>query len=497
MSAVLWADLEAAGPLLAMIAAPLAMMLLPPRREKGAPDDRYPALALAGCLAAAALLLMGWDRPPGPAFDGSLYIHRFGSAVALLVVGATALTALPSARSAVRAGIDHGEYYMLLLFAAAGMMALPMANDFLTFFLSLEVLSLAVYALVGVRRGDAAGGEGALKYFVNGAFASAVLLFGAALVYGATASVGFGPAAGAPFRPLLLLPGALMILTGLAFKIGAVPFHGWVPDAYEGAPAAVTGFMAAGVKAAAFGALFKLALGALWLENEAHRDMLRDAVRLAALASMIVGNVAAIAQPGLKRMLAYSGIAHTGYLLIGVSVALGRPAPDAGGGEAAAILLYLAAYGVTILGAFGVAAALTRQGGREADRIESLSGLARRRPVLAAALGLFLLSLAGVPPAGGFLAKLLLFRAAIDGGDLVLAIAGILASIVSVAYYLRPIVAMYFQEPADAWDPDGGRDAASTTALAAAAAGTLLLGILPALPLIMADEAVRSLLTAR
>ena len=494
-STTTWADLASLAPVLAVLAAAFALMAMRPG-PAGAGDGRRPAVALAGLATAAALVVRAWYAGPQSAFDGSVLIHRFALYVALLVISGTALTTLASVRFASRAGIGHGEYYMLLLFAASGMMMLPMADDFLMLFLSLEVLSLAVYSLTGVRREDPAANEGAVKYFVMGSFASAILLFGIALTYGATGTVGFG-AAGTDKFPALLIPGALLILVGFAFKIGSVPFHLWVPDAYEGAPAPVAGFMAVGVKAAAFGALVKILLGVLWPASAGHREMLHDLLWGLSAATMVTGNVAAVAQTSFKRMLAYSSIAHTGYLLMGLATALGMPSAAEAHEAASAMLFYLTAYLFATFGAFAVAGALVKSDGAEVDRVELFSGLSRKRPVLAAALSLFLLSLAGVPPAGGFLAKLLLFKSALSGGEIALAVIAIGSSIVSVSYYLRPIVTMYFREPSGAWGEEGGRDGSAIAALAIAAAGTLLLGILPALPIDLTADSIRSLLAGR
>jgi NADH-quinone oxidoreductase subunit N len=338
-----------------------------------------------------------------------------------------------------RTRINHGEYYALLLSATLGMILMAASSDLVTIFLGLELMSLALYVMVGFRRTRLDSSEAALKYFLLGAFASGFLLYGIALLYGATGTTQLGQMAAflsdSPMlkNPLLIAGGGL-VLVGLGFKVAAVPFHMWTPDAYEGAPTTVTGFMSAGAKAAGFAALLRVTLVAL---EGLHLEW-RPLLSWVAILTMTVGNVTALLQTNLKRMLAYSSIAHAGYLLVAV-VAGGRDG-------AAAALVYLAIYSVMNLGAFGVLAMLGRDQ-EERVTMSDIAGLAVRHPGLAAAMTLFMLSLGGIPPTAGFMAKVYLFGVAVKAGLVPLVIVGVLNSVVSIFYYLRVTVAMYMREP--------------------------------------------------
>ena len=313
------------------------------------------------------------------------------------------------------------------------------SNDLITIFLGLELMSLALYVMVGFRRSRLDSNEAALKYFLLGAFASGFLLYGIALLYGATGTTNLArmteflaasPLSGNP----LLVVGGLLLLTGFAFKVAAVPFHMWTPDAYEGAPTSVTGFMAAGAKAAGFAALLRVVLHALGGANGGWSSLLSAVAML----TMTVGNVTALLQNNLKRMLAYSSIAHAGYLLIAVVTG--------GSDGASAALFYLAVYAVMNLGAFGVLTLLGRQQ-EERVTLGDLAGLGFRQPLLGLAMTFFMLSLGGIPPTAGFMAKVYLFGVAVKAGYVPLVIVGVLNSVVSVFYYLRVTVAMYMEEP--------------------------------------------------
>jgi NADH-quinone oxidoreductase subunit N len=338
-----------------------------------------------------------------------------------------------------RARINHGEYYALMLSATLGMIVMAASNDLITIFLGLELMSLALYILVGFRRNHLESSEAALKYFLLGAFASGFLLYGIALLYGATGTTNLGrmavfladsPMLGNP----LLLAGGLLVLAGFAFKVAAVPFHMWTPDAYEGAPTTVTGFMSAGAKAAGFAALLRFLIVALpGLQVE-----WRPLLTWIAILTMTVGNVTALLQPNVKRMLAYSSIAHAGYLLVAV-VAGGLE-----GGSAA--LFYLAVYALMNLGAFGVLALLGREQ-EERVMVSDLAGLSQRHPALAAAMTVFMLSLGGIPPTAGFMGKVYVFSVAVDAGLIPLVIVGVLNSVISIYYYLRITVVMYMRDP--------------------------------------------------
>jgi NADH-quinone oxidoreductase subunit N len=363
-------------------------------------------------------------------------------------------------------------------------MGLVSAREMIALFVALEIMSVALYALAGMRREQVESQESAVKYFVTGAFSSAFLLYGIALLYGASGSTSLARIAvalsgAAPGTRTLALLGTGLVLVGFGFKVASVPFHMWAPDVYEGAPTSVTAFMAAGVKVAAFGGLLRVlseavpALGSAW----------RPVLAILAVVSMVGGNLGALAQGNVKRMLAYSSIAHAGYLLTAL-VALPRAAAEA-------VLFYLVAYAAVNLGGFGALAALARDG-KEPLSLGDLSGLARRRPALAAALTVFLISLTGVPVSGGFVGKFYLFWAAVSAGYAALAVVGVLMSVVSAYYYLRVVVFMYMREPVgeDTWSavaPGAG------FALAVSVALVLFLGIYPAPVLALARLAAGSL----
>jgi NADH-quinone oxidoreductase subunit N len=374
-------------------------------------------------------------------------------------------------------GFEREELPALVLFGVAGMTMVVHASHLLALLIGIETMSLAAYALVASRPRSAQGAEGALKYFLMGAMATGFFVYGMALVYGTTGGelsfAGIAQRAGQAGNNPLFVVGMFLLLAGLLFKVASVPFHMWLPDAYEGAPTPVTGFMATGIKAAAFGGMLRL-LGSALAQPEValgHAGWSRI-VGLLAFVTMTLGNLAAIRQEKVKRMLAYSSIAHAGYLLVGVA-ALGEGVANARPG----VIFYLAAYAATTMGAFAVAA-WVGHAGDECERIEDWSGIARKRPVLALGMTLFLLSLAGVPPTGGFFGKFYLFRAAVERSDLVwLVVAAVLNSVISVYYYLRIVVAMYFR---DRPEPARGYVSPATgVVLVLLAAVVLLLGVLP------------------
>jgi NADH-quinone oxidoreductase subunit N len=396
-------------------------------------------------------------------------LDRFANFVIALVAFASLLSCLLSVGYLSELRIQHGEYYALILIATAGMMLLVSATDMVMVFLGIEIMSIPIYVLAGFDRRRLRSNESALKYFLVGSFASALLLYGMALLYGATGHTSFeGIRAGWDGGPLALC-GLGLVLVGFTFKISSVPFHQWTPDVYEGAPTTVTAWMSVTVKLAAFAALLRVLTSAFPGPAETG---LGPALWAIAAATMVVGNVMAVIQDNVKRMLAYSSIAHAGYLMI----ALVTATPDAWG----AMLFYLLAYLFTNLGAFAVIVALANRG-QDTDRIEQFAGLAARRPGLAALMTLFMLSLAGIPGTVGFMAKFHLFLAAVRGGEVVLTIIAVLTSVVSVYFYLRLPVVMYMREPSEA---EVRRDISSgeATVLAVCAFAVLLLGILPNQP---------------
>jgi NADH-quinone oxidoreductase subunit N len=397
------------------------------------------------------------------------------------------LTIILSAGNAERDHLPLGEYYTLMLFAIVGMMLMASTTDLLVIFIALEIMSLGVYVMTALKRSSAEGAEGAFKYFVLGAFSSAFFIYGIAMVYAVTGTtrlgeIGMRVASSALDPGILTLVAMVLLLVGFAFKVGAVPFHMWTPDAYQGAPTLVTGFMSTGVKAAAFAAFIRVFLSTF---EPMRLDWVPIITVIAAL-TMILGTVVGVAQTSVKRLLAYSSIAHAGYLLVGLVAA-----SQAG---KAAMLFYLVAYAVTNLGAFGVLAALATPD-RQHDDSRDFGGLGRERPGLAALLTLFLLSLGGFPPTVGFIGKWYIFNAAIQVGTTemyTLAILGVLTSVVSVFFYLRIVVMMYMSdEHAPEHRPVVSR--ITTFGLLLALAGVIYLGVLPGRLLSLAAESVASI----
>ena len=472
---------NAVVPMACLTAAAIAAMTAEAFRE---PGERIPIgpLGVIGLTGAAVASMLLWNH--SQTSFGVVVADNFGLFIngVLIVIGLLSLALSPP--TLARERLPHGEYYALMLFAIAGMMLMAAATDLLVIFLALEVLSLAVYVLTGLRRDSAAATEAAFKYFLLGAFASAFFLYGIAFTYGLTGStrldrVGSQMAAQALAPAPMQLLAVGLLLVGFSFKVSAVPFHMWTPDAYEAAPTAVTGFMSTGVKAAAFAAFVRVFLSAL----EPLRGEWSPLVWTIAAATMILGTVVGVAQTSVKRMLAYSSIAHGGYLLVALV-----SANEVGKG---AILFYLLAYAVANVGAFGVIAVL-ENGDRQSDRVQEYAGLWSTRPALALLMTVFLLSLGGFPPLGGFIAKWYVFSAAIAAGNTWLAIIGVLTSVVSVFFYLRIVVMMYMMPG----DRRGGVPAIPGIAGAALVASALLvlyLGILPARTLGLAAASISTI----
>jgi NADH-quinone oxidoreductase subunit N len=395
-----------------------------------------------------------------------MQVDRLASFGIVLVALSSALACLLSVIYLAALRINHGEYYALVLLASSGMILLVAAIDLITVFLGLELMSIPLYVLAGFDRRRLASNESALKYFLVGSFASALLLYGMALLYGATGRTDFaGIRAGLDLENPLAAAGAGLVLVGFAFKIAAVPFHQWTPDVYEGAPTSVTAYMSVTVKAAAFVVLLRLLEVALGPGRETLQPVLAT---LAAL-TLVVGNLMAVIQQNVKRLLAWSSIAHAGYALLGL-VAGSREGQSA-------VLFYLAAYAFTNLGAFGVVVALARDG-RDLDRVSDFAGLARHRPGLAALMTLFLVSLAGIPGTAGFIAKFTVFAAAVHAGYVELTVLAVLTSVVSVYYYLRLPVVMYMQEPG-AEAPRAESSTGELLVLGVCGVAVVLLGIFP------------------
>ena len=411
-----------------------------------------------------------------------LIIDRFSVFFCFTLCLGGALAALLAGGYLTEHKIDRGEFFPLVLFATVGAMALAASGELLTLFVALETMSLGVYAMVGLRK-SARASEAALKYFLLGSFAAALMLFGAALLYGATGHtdlVGIGEAiktsgrAGSSVSAAPILVALVLTLAGLAFKVSAVPFHMWTPDAYEGAPTPATSFMAVAVKAAAFAVLIRVLLVAFGDERlMSWASGWPPALALMAVLSMTVANVIAGRQSSVKRMLAYSSIAHAGYALVGVVATMRSDMGEA------SVLFYLLTYTVSTAGAFG-ALILCGSRGKEAVSYDDLAGLARRHPAAALAFSLFLLSLAGLPPTAGFFGKLYIFQAAMDSELYALAVIGLLNSLLGAYYYLRVMVFMYMREPAPgAPIAEPMRSGYVTSALVLAAVLVLALGVLP------------------
>ncbi len=391
-------------------------------------------------------------------------------------------------------GIERGEFYALLLFATVGAMMLAAAADLLTVFLGLETMSIGAYAMTAFRRTSPRSAEGALKYFLLGSFAAAILLYGFALLYGATGHTdleGIGNAVrSGQSQPMILIALAL-ILAGLVFKVSAVPFHMWTPDAYEGAPTPATTYMAAVVKAGGFAMLLRVLLTCFADKGSMSWSAgWPPVLAWIAVLTMTVANLVAGQQESVKRMLAYSSIAHAGYLLVGV-VATCSQAPEAINNASASVLFYLLTYMISTAGAFG-ALILCGRKGAEAVSYEDLAGIGRRHPAAALAFSLFLVSLAGIPPTAGFFGKWFVFRAAMDAGFYALTIVAFINSVIGVYYYLRVMVFMYMREPA-AGAPIATpmRSGYVAAALVLSAILVLVLGVLPSQSLDMAVKAAQ------
>ncbi|MFI6964964.1 NADH-quinone oxidoreductase subunit NuoN [Streptomyces sp. NPDC050255] len=415
-----------------------------------------------------------------------------GSRVDSFAAQAASVPGSDSEKAAVKAGFTTTEVFPLLLFAVAGMLVFPAANDLLTLFVALEVFSLPLYLLCAVaRRKRLMSQEAAVKYFLLGAFSSAFLLFGIALLYGYAGSVSYAqiatvvdgsiqqidPAlADTMGNDVLLLIGGAMILTGLLFKVGAVPFHMWTPDVYQGAPTPVTGFMAAATKVAAFGALLRL----LYVVLPGLTWDLRPVMWGIAIVTMVGGAVVAITQTDIKRLLAYSSIAHAGFILAGVIAATPQ--------GVSSVLFYLATYSFVTVGAFAVVT-LVRDAGGEATHLSKWAGLGRRSPLVAAVFAVFLLAFAGIPLTSGFSGKFAVFKAAAEGGASGLVVVGVISSAIAAFFYIRVIVLMFFSEPKADGPTVAVPSPLTMTTIAVGVAVTLVLGLAPQYFLDLASQA--------
>ena len=440
------------------------------------------------CLGAVVVTLMGTLLYPpqgGSIFAGMFLADGYSAFFKVLFLTATALTVLISLQYLDDEGINRGEYYALLLFATVGMMFMAGGGDFISIYLGLELMSLSTYVLVGFIRRDGASTEGAVKYFLMGAFTSGILLYGLALLYGLTGTTNLAAVAqslsGLSLDNPALVLATILVVVGFGFKIAAVPFHMWVPDTYEGAPTSITAFMSSAVKAAAMAGLARVFIVALFPTAEIWEVLWWV---LAAL-SMVLGNVVAIAQTSLKRMLAYSSISHAGYALIGVVAA--TQAREVG---LTGALFYMFAYMFATMGAFGMVILLTHRGFRS-DRIADFAGLGRSAPLAAFTYIIFFLSLAGIPPTAGFVGKLVVFRAAIESGYIVLAVIGVTTSAIAAYYYFMVIKTMFMEEAVV--QPQLSPSRPLAIGLGVMVVATVLLGLFPAVVLNAVTESVKLL----
>ena len=422
------------------------------------------ALSLIGLAAAAIVLGSMWGTAAPTGWNGMIAHDNLRLGFSFVFLFVSAMTILVSTVWTDREDVPVGEYHALLMFATFGMMIMSAGSDLVTIFLGLETLSIATYVMAGLRKSDLKSNESAMKYFILGSFASAFLLYGMALIYGATGTTQIAEIADKvanPNFPGLLLVGGAMLLIGFGFKIAMAPFHVWTPDVYEGAPTPVTGFMAAGPKAAAFASFlrvfvlgFPLVAGAQ-ASGYLHQSWI-GAVTVMAMVTIIVGNVAAIMQDNVKRMLAYSSIAHAGYALVGFVGAGLAKSTQARDEAIAAVAFYMLTYAVTNMGAFGIVTLLAQKNDRRTE-FEDYNGIGFKSPVLAFSLSLFMLSLFGLPLTAGFMGKILVFRPALESGNTLVAalvVVAVIGSAISAYYYLRLIVVMFFRERTTSWsDP--------------------------------------------
>ena len=460
-------------------------------------------VSLAGLVIAGAASICLWANgtPSADAFNGMIVLDELRLGFTLIFLLVSALTLLLSIVWAESEQLPAGEFHSLLLFATVGMMLMASGNDLVIIFLGLEILSIATYVLAGFRRTDIRSNESSLKYFILGSFSSAFLLYGIALVYGATSIAEIGPGGvasrivpgttniaeiasriGEAQYPALLYAGAAMMLVGFGFKIATAPFHIWTPDVYEGAPTPVTAFMAAGPKAAGFAAFMRVFIfGLPFVVSSATAGSLHQTwvstLAVMAILTMTLGNVVAIVQNNVKRMLAYSSIAHAGYALVGFVAAGAATDPAQRNKAITSVMFYLLTYAVMNVGAFAVVQIIARSGDRRTS-MEDYSGIGFQSPVLAFSLSLFMLSLLGMPLTAGFIGKVMVFGAAIEQGYYVLVVVGVLNTAVSAYYYLRLIIVMFFGERTTAWQAPRIPASVAVT-LVLTVLGVLYLGVFP------------------
>lgn len=438
-------------------------------------------LSIAGIVVSLFSLVSGWGNPT-EAFSGTVAQDNFAIFFKGIFLISAAMSILITDTYLQREECNYGEIYPLILFATVGMMFMAAGTDLMTIFLGLEVLSVSLYILAGFNRGSLKSNEAGLKYFLLGSFSTGFLLYGMALIYGATGTTKVAKVAaviaqtGIGTSNVMLLAGVLLMATGFAFKIAAAPFHMWTPDVYEGAPTPMTAFMSVGPKAAGFAAFLRVFLVALPALQPEWTWLLWGL----AVLTMTIGNITALYQQNIKRMLAYSSIAHAGYVLVGFTA--GNAVGTAG------IMFYMLSYAFMNIGAFAIIILVGKKGEAN-NNVSDYAGFGYKHPLLGIAMCIFLFSLAGIPPAAGFIGKFYLFSGAVQAGYIWLAVIGVLNSAASVYYYLRVMVFMYFKEPAEefAWVK---LTPAFVVCLIIAIAGVLIPGVLPGVFLELAQKAV-------
>jgi len=446
------------------------MMVLDPVIHRRS-SNLFGALSLVALAAAAAAAIYAYITQSGAAFGGMLSVDGFATFFRVLVMVVGILTVLPSFRFLTIQDGETSEYHALLLFSIAGQSIMASANDLIVIFIGLEISSIASYILADYFRDDKRANEAAFKYFLLGSFATAFFLYGVALIYGATGSINLSTVHGvlsgpnAPREAFVGLSAAMMFV-GLGFKVSASPFQVWAPDVYQGAPTPVSGFLSAGPKAAAFAVFLRIFMTAFEPIGPGWEPVIWGS----ALLSMTIGNFAALLQSNVKRLLAYSSIAHAGYVLVALTARR-----DTG---VAAAMFYLAAYAFMNIGAFAAVSHLSGKG-EQYQSLDDFAGLAQKQPLTAAMLSIFLLSLIGVPLTGGFFGKFYIFKAALESHLVWLTVLGLLNSAVAAYYYLRILVMMYMREPSEAASRAEPLSLGQRAALILPAAGTLFLGIFP------------------
>ena len=439
-------------------------------------------ISFVGVMVAGFIVVSGWNGHI-ESFSGSVVQDNFATFFKVIFLLAAGLAILISDQYMEREGCNHGELYPIILFTVVGMMLMASGTDLMTIFLGLEVMSVSLYVLAGFNRDNIKSNEAGLKYFLLGAFSTGFLLYGMALIYGATGTTRIAKIAvivgqmTLPSANIMLLAGMLLMFTGFAFKIAAAPFHMWTPDVYEGAPTPMTAFMSTGPKAAAFAASLRIFLVALPTLQVEWSQLLW----VLAVLTMTVGNITALRQDNIKRMLAYSSIAHAGYCLVGF--AAGNSTGTGG------ILFYMLSYTFMNIGAFAIIILVAKKG-EPNGTVMDLAGFGFKHPLLALAMTVFMFSLAGVPPTAGFIGKFYLFSGAIQKGYIWLAILGVLNSAASVYYYLRVIVYMYMKEPNEEFEWTKVT-APVALAIVLSVAGTLIPGIVPSILLELAQNAIK------